>query len=326
MTFNPTEQPLVLSPREGSLVVPEVHTYAASGGPLPFSVYRPHDGARDMPRGVVVFVSGYPDPGMRRMLGKGLAEWASYRDWARLVAEAGLVAITYENHTPDDVYALVGHLRAHAAQLGLQADRVGIWGCSGNGPTALSVLTREKLAASALLYPFLLDLDGDQTLAEAARQMYFAPPTIAFAQIPDVPLLLVRAGADTTPGLDASLGRFLTHAKPRLEQLAVIDHAGAAHAFDLVEDTDASRAVIRRVLAFLGDALGLASCDLRPSCYTSARRPYQIASSKAMRPPCTGGPYLWNARSHPSRSSTRSLPSKAPTTSSEPGSWAGTSS
>lgn len=256
MTFNPTEQPLVLAADPGSSAPGEAHVYEGAQGPLPFTLYRPSALGGGVPLGAVLFVSGYPDPGMRQMLGKPLAAWAAYIDWARHVAASGLVGITYENHTPDDVFALVKHLRDHAEELGLRADRLGVWGCSGNGPTALSLLARERLAAAALLYPFLLDLDGDQTLAEAARRMYFAPPSVTFAQIPDVPLLIVRAGADTTPGLDHGLRRFSEHAKPWLENLTLLDYPEAPHAFDLVTDTDETRTVIQRVLAHLRAALG----------------------------------------------------------------------
>lgn len=256
MTLDPTRTHLVKRPDPRTAAAPEAHTYDTAEGPLPFALYRPQDAAPSAPRGAVLFVSGYPDPGMRKLLGQPLGAWASYVDWARLVAETGLVGITYENRTPEDVHALVAHLRAHASALGLRADRLGVWGCSGNGPTALSVLAREHLAAGALLYPFLLDLDGDHTLRDAAAAMYFAPPTVTFADLPDVPLLIVRAGADATPGLDASLGRFLAYAEPRRAALRLLDHENAPHAFDLVDDTDGSRAVIARVLTHLADALG----------------------------------------------------------------------
>ncbi|MGZ3452470.1 MAG: alpha/beta hydrolase [Polyangiales bacterium] len=224
------------------VVVERDHSYATASGPLGFDLYRPRaSGARP----AVVFVSGFPDPGMTAMVGKPLKDWASYQGWGRLVAASGLVGIAYLNREPADVVALVHHLRENAASLGIDPDRIAVWACSGNVPTALSLVAREKLACAALLYGFTLDV------ADEAARFHFAAPTAGFDDLPrDLPMLVVRATKDATPGLDANLQRFIAEARKRALPITVIEHDGP-HAFDVVDDTDASRAAIEQVLAFL---------------------------------------------------------------------------
>jgi hypothetical protein len=240
-----TSQPLVVSTDES--IVPERHTYSDLG----FRIYRK---AHEAPQPAVIFVNGFPDPGMLAMLGKRLEDWASYIGWARLVAGAGMAAITYENRTPNDVALLLQYVRANASSLGIDPDRIALWACSGSVPTALSLIGREKLACAALLYGLMLDVDGSTDAREAAARFHCAPSTATFEELPrDLPLLIVRATKDETPGLDPILKRFMSAANGRLNA-TIFEHEGP-HAFDLVQDTDASRTMIGRVLEYLRDHL-----------------------------------------------------------------------
>lgn len=235
-----TSQPLVVSTDES--IVAERHTYSNDLG---FRIYRRGHGA---PQPAVIFVNGFPDPGILAMLGKRLEDWVSYIGWARLVAAAGMTAITYENRTPADVHALVRHLRENASSLGIDPDRIAVWACSGNVPTALSVIARETLASAALLYGLMIDVDGSTDAREAAARFHCAPSTATFEELPrDLPMLIVRATKDQTPGLDPILQRFIAAAKTRLN-VTTLEHEGP-HAFDLVDDT--SGPMIDHVLAFL---------------------------------------------------------------------------
>jgi acetyl esterase/lipase len=255
MTTDPTRMHLV-HPLDAAtpIAVEHDHTYPTERGPLGFTIYRPPHAAGPTP--AVVFVSGYPDPGLVQMFGAPLQAWASYVDWARRLAAAGIAAITYANHVPDDADALVAHLRAHADRLGIDPARIGLWACSGNAPTALGVLARHPVRTAALLYPFLLDVGDARAAAEASARFFFALPPLGVDDLPArAPLLVVRAGHDATPGLDATLTRFVAAARARGLEVELVEHADAPHAFDLVDDTPATRAVIEQVVAYLGRAL-----------------------------------------------------------------------
>ncbi|HEY4242617.1 MAG TPA: hypothetical protein VGM88_22520 [Kofleriaceae bacterium] len=231
--MDPTAQGVIGgAPADG--ITEHAFTY---GDGLPFEVFR----AGDSPRGAVLFCSGWPDAGLTTFFGKPLRAWQSYRDWARLVARAGLAAVLYGNREPTDVHALIAHLRANAASLAIDASRIGAWACSGHGPVGLAALSSDALACGALLYPYTLDC------AAAAAQFRFATPPVGSIACP---LLVVRAAADAMPGLNDALDRFLAaHPATRID-------VPGPHAFDLVDDTPHHRAAVAEIVAWLAHHLG----------------------------------------------------------------------
>src|SRR4051812_11372209 len=168
-------------------------------------LYYPPDAKRGERRPAVIFVTGLPDAGFQARLGCRQKEMASYVSWSRLVGASGLVAITYTNENPaNDVRAVLQYVRQNAASLDIDGERIGIWSCSGNVPTALSLLMSETLTCAVLCYGFMLDLDGSTAVAEAQKQWGFANPVAGKSvdDLPrDLPLLIVRAGRDEFPGL-----------------------------------------------------------------------------------------------------------------------------
>jgi hypothetical protein len=84
--------------------------YRASGdGALAMDLYYPPDAKSGARTPVVVFVAGYPDPGMQKVLGCRFKEMGSSVSWAQLAAASGLVAITYAN--PEQVPPKAGNCR-----------------------------------------------------------------------------------------------------------------------------------------------------------------------------------------------------------------------
>ena len=225
---------------------------------LTLDLYRPpglEPGAR---RPAVLFVIGYPDPGFEAMVGCKLKEMAGYISWGQLVATSGLVAVTYTNHDPiSDVSAVLDYLHQNAASLGIDEHRLGVWACSGNVPTALSLLMSQssiRFKAAALCYGPMLDVAGSTCIANAAASLGFANPT-AGKSIDDVtaelPLVIVRAGKETMPGLNESIDNFFAAATARNLPVTFVNHATGPHSFDLIDDTEVSREMVRRILSFL---------------------------------------------------------------------------
>ena len=68
-------------------------------------------------------------------------------------------------------------------------------------------------------------------------------------------LLIASARADATPGVNASIDRFTRYAATSGLDVEVVEHPTGPHAFDVLEDSDTSRAVIRRIVGFLRDRL-----------------------------------------------------------------------
>jgi acetyl esterase/lipase len=182
----------------------------------------------------------------------------SYISWGQLTAASGFVAITYTNTDPaTDALAVVRYVRQNAASLGVDENRIAVWACSGSVPTALSVLMhgdQEFLKAAVLIYGYTLDDDESTSVADAARQWGFATPC-AGKSVDDlprgIPLFIARSGRDQMPGLNVTLDRFLARALSCNLPVTFTNHATAPHAFDLFDDGDTSREIIRQILAFL---------------------------------------------------------------------------
>lgn len=230
---------------------------SADSGALCLDLYLPPEpGAEPLP--VVVFVSGYPDPGFEAVVGCKFKEMGAYTSWARLVAASGLAALVCTNRKPpEDALALLRFVRESGASLGVDAGRVGLWACSGNVPTALWLLMQppaDAVRCAVLPYGFMLDLGGSTSVASASARFGFANPASGktLDDLPeDLPFFIARAGRDENPGLNETIDRFAAEALLRDMPVTLVNCAGAPHAFDLVDDGETTRETIRQILSFL---------------------------------------------------------------------------
>ena len=169
------------------------------------------------------------------------------------------MAITYTtgNEPAADVQAAIQYVRQSASVLRIDENRIGLWACSGNVPNALSVLmqgAQDYLKCAVFSYGLMLDLEGATTIADAARQWRFANPCVgkSVADLPrEVPLFIVRAGMDETPHLNETIDRFLSQALTCNLAITFVNHSTAPHSFDIVDDSEMSREVVRQILAFM---------------------------------------------------------------------------
>jgi acetyl esterase/lipase len=238
---------------------------AASGRALTMDLYRRGGTTPGTRRPAVVIALGYRDAGYTNAVGGPFKAMAFTTDWARLIAASGMIAIAYTNDDPAaDLVSLLRHLRHHGAALGIDAQRVGVFGVSGNGPAALSTLMHAdlRIRCAVLGWAFLMDVDGATHVADAAAQWKFANAcdgkTIAdIAQ--DVPMFVARAGLDQFPGLNNALDRFAARALAANLPVTIVNHPTGPHAFDIFDDSDASREIIEQMLVFMRVHLGRVS-------------------------------------------------------------------
>ena len=239
-------------------VLKNVEYAATEHGSLKMDVYSPPDAEDGGRRPAVVFVTGYSDPGAEEMLGRKLKEWRALVSWAQLVASSGMVGITYENQDPvADAQAVLRYIRQNAASLRVDEERIGVWASSGNVPNALGALIREEnreLRCAVLCYGFTFDEEGSTGVVDAAAQWGFANPCVGKSVDdlpPDLPLFVARAGRDECAGLNDAMDRFVADALARNLPVTIVNHAAGPHAFDLFDDSETTRQIIRSALSFL---------------------------------------------------------------------------
>lgn len=203
---------------------------------LTTDIYYPPDTNPDTRLPIVVFVNGvgdtnFPDP---------LKDSDQYISWGQLTAASGMIAITYEAHQPyEDALDLMDFLMAHGDRLGIDPTRMVLWACSANLPTALQVLMNTSAGYQASLrgavfYYGIMQGEGDLP--------------------PQVPLFVVKSGKDSAQ-INSSIDAFLARARSQKIPLEFIEYAEGVHAFDVRQDADQSRAIIRQTLDFMKEKL-----------------------------------------------------------------------
>jgi hypothetical protein len=216
-------------------------------------MYSPVDRAERRP--AIIIGSGYPAAGLRQHFGRSSRKFTATISWAKLLAAQGMSTIVYDAVDPAaDLERLIRFLRSEGGSLGIDARRLGVFASSGNVPAALAAIATCDVQCAVLLYGFMLDEPGETSVAAASRQFGFANPNAGLV-IDALPrtthLLLVRAGRDAFAGLNAAFDRFVAGALRSNLPITVINHANAAHGFDLSDDSRETQQVIRCVLAFV---------------------------------------------------------------------------
>lgn len=180
---------------------------------------------------VVIFVNGVGDP----QNGPKFKDWGQYTGWSRLVAAStGLAAISYDARQPSvtpDTVDLVKYVRDNAATLGIDPERIALWSCSANVNLGLPLVmdeTRKYVRAGVFYYGVMND-----------------HPSRA-----DVPLFVARAGNDN-PNLNRSIDAFVAASLADEVPITFVNYVDGQHAFDVVDDTERTREVVKQTLEFL---------------------------------------------------------------------------
>jgi acetyl esterase/lipase len=203
---------------------------------LAMDLYLPAGRASEARLPAVLLVHGEADPALLR----GVRGWGQYTGWGRLLAGEGLAAVAFEHRAiaeagleavVGEVVAAVAAVAERAGELGVDPDRLATAGFSAGAPLAALALARTpgRLRCSALCY----------------GPLDHADPAPGWP-----PLLVVRAGLDR-PELNRTIDGFVTAAGDRGLPVELVRHPDGHHGFDVVDDSDASRAVIRRIVGFL---------------------------------------------------------------------------
>lgn len=203
-------------------------------------VYRPAGLKAGERRGAVIFIHGGGPPGAP------MKEMGVYTSYGRLMAAQGLVGVTFTHRQgyPErtieggaDVAAAVAYVRAHAAELNIDPDRLCLAAYSLGGVMLTPYLKDAPAYVRCLVayYP-MMDLETSARHREAEKAEVLAawsPIRHVGAKGRKAPLFLARAGADEIPDLLPGLDRFIAEAVKADYPLTLANNPGAPHSFDI---------------------------------------------------------------------------------------------
>lgn len=155
-----------------------------------------------------------------------------------------------------DVMDLVAHIRTNAESLGIDKDRIVLWAVSAGGIFLSQPLRdRPPYIRCLVAYYGVLDLQGmrkeapvsvtDETLRQYSPLYHLSTNSKSTP-----PVFVARAGLDDAT-LNAGLDRFVQTALANNINIDLTNHAQGHHGFDIDDDNDRSREILKRTLEFI---------------------------------------------------------------------------
>ncbi|HET9447150.1 MAG TPA: alpha/beta hydrolase [Steroidobacteraceae bacterium] len=246
-------RPIVLSvPGMDRVLVHSNLVYTQVSDPLVrMDIYVPPDLQAEERRPFVVLIHG----GVPHSL--PVKDMGAYRSWGRLIAAQGMVAVTFTHRlrwplkqvheAAADVRAAIDFARANSAKFNTNPDRLCIAAYSAGGPLLTVALQDERSYVRCQLAMYaLVDAQGFGVPEEAkfALKTYLGEPSFP-------PLFLARAGRDTIPTLNMRLDAFVGSAIGANAPITVMNHPNGMHGFDVANDDERSREIIRAAIEFM---------------------------------------------------------------------------
>lgn len=232
-------------------------------GSLLLDVYHPTTPQGDGDCPAVVMAYGDTDPEQLR----GARRWGQYRSWGTLLANEGFVAVVPDHRSyrvaglraaAEDVGAALEFVSEHGSRFGIDTDRTAVFGVSFGVVYQLWALRYSRADVRALVcYYGFMNLRGleDELQEDTDAVAQFSAMDHLEAGQTFPPMLIAQAEKDFE-GLNATIDSFVRVSALHGQELELVCVAEAGHAFDVLDETDASRDAIWRTLKFLRAHLG----------------------------------------------------------------------
>lgn len=193
--------------------------------------------------------------------GGGVNDWRQaqfYVDMGRMLAAQGFVAVSYDKRfsreldsvmrASEDTMAVLDFTRKQADKYDADASRFCTWHFSGGGRMAGRVLQEDSpVHCVALTYSILSFGDGD---ADPKIAPYSAVVQAKQRADKFPPVLVVRAGSDSQV-LNDSIAAFMRESLSRNAPVTLINYPQGDHGFEVLNDTEETRSVLRQSFAWL---------------------------------------------------------------------------
>jgi acetyl esterase/lipase len=230
---------------------------------LKMDVYNPQNLPRGARRPAVVFIHGGALPPNLRTKPK---EWGAYVSYGQLAAASGLVGITFNHRfygwdmkalsdARSDVADAIAYIRSNAESLGVDKDRICLWALSaGSLLLGTAIVDAPPFIRCMVFYYAVMDLETLRkerpVITDDVAREFSLISRLKGADRAFAPIFIARAGRDE-PGLNVAVDRFIQEALSKKATLDFSNHAEGQHGFDVLDDNERTREVIRQTLEFI---------------------------------------------------------------------------
>jgi len=249
---------LKLPGMENAIIKNDIPYQTHPGSTLKMDVYYPpkFDFKSKIP--VIVVVLGYTDEAGKKLIGSKFKDFSWLVSWCKITAASGMAAIVYETVDPEnDIRSLEKHLQLNQDKLMIDVDRMGAFVCSAHTPTAITHILNSSnniFKCLAIYYGMILTQDFEflPQIDTLSLKMGFKTPRLGDSKDwnKKVPVLFVRAGLDNVPYLNQAFNNFYAKALDQNLPITLINYSNGLHGFDLYNDNDTTRQIIKATLDF----------------------------------------------------------------------------
>ncbi len=243
---------------ENVIIKKDIEYFAEQGTSLTVDMYYPPGFKFESNLPVVLDVFGYSNDATKKLVGGRLKDWSWPQSWGKLIAASGMAALIYETDSPEkDLNILLQFLQDRGDEFCIDKNRIGIYSCSANVPTALVNCmdeTKKYFRCAVFYYGYFLMTDQENIpgIESVAEKFGFSAPKLnaAVKLRDDLPLFIVRVGKETTPYLNSSIDHFISKAVSQNLPINFMNYPKGQHGFDAYDDNDQSREIIKKTIDF----------------------------------------------------------------------------
>lgn len=237
--FDPAAPPLLfrLPGQERARVLKDLVYKKVGETELKMDLYLPAEAQPGARLPAILFASGASET----------KHWNIYKNYGEVTAAQGMVGVQFNkrylptaeglNTAYEDIRDLFEHLRQNAERYQIDKDRLCLWGFSAGGALVGAGMLGDQPYIRCLVSYYGIGQLGPR------RQV-----TALGDKLP--PMLVVRAGLDNV-NLNNAIDLFVQEAINRNLRLDFINYPDGLHAFDILNDNERTREIIRRTFEFI---------------------------------------------------------------------------
>lgn len=231
---------------------------SVNGIDLKADIYVPptRDKSNTLP--IVIIVDGYPDSRINQSWGRDGKDLQMAVSWAELIAASGMAAVTYQtqfSHSETD--SLIYFLKKHAEDFNLDMSNLCVYGASACTLAAQSLMQNDDYSIKCAVFNYGILLTPDQKYyaeidSTANIFGFYFSDLRKISRIPgNIPMLVTRAGNDKYQIVKNTTEYFVAEAMRSNAQLTFINYPDGQHDFDILDDTETSKLIIKQTVDFL---------------------------------------------------------------------------